>query len=272
MAITQKDIRAYFKKHKTSTYQDFSKEFGISSVWARQVLRGKVSSSLNFNGRYITLIEGKKFDKYGIIKIDKIIFSKHGSIRATILYLVKTYDKINSGSIYSILGINPGQQLTILLRKNQIFARKQGRTYLYSIEPFKTEIVKEKEFDISSLKEGDKILRDLEIIKETKENKKTEVAKKYDISIDTVRNIEERFNRDGVKGLIHTRKSKTINISSAKEAAIVTELATNPEKTSKEIKKSLNELKSVSLKAINETIKKVKPLIEPKKKILMEIQ
>ena len=271
--VTDKQIKEYFKKNEYSSYKDFSKEFNITERGARYMLNGLVVSSINLKGKYITLIEGKKFNKYGIIKIDKIIFSKHGTIRATILYLVKTYDKINSSSIYSILGINPSQQLTILLKKEQIFSKKQGRTYLYSVHPFSPQVVEKKAFSIQSLDEGDQVLRDLEIVRQVKSGKKkTDVAKDFKIVSETVANICERFEQGQTKALIKKRESKPYKITHAIESAVITEIVKNPEKRPEEIKESISKIKNVSVKSITRIIKKVKHFIQPQKKLVLEIQ
>ena len=273
MKIRDEDIQIFFKKHVITTYEQFSKEFSISSVWARQVLRSKVISSINFNGKYITQIEDKKFDDFGIIKINDIIFSKHGSIKQTLLYLIKTYDKINSKKIYSILRINPSQQLTILLKQEQIFAKKEGRTYKYSIHFVPQKTTEKIDFDIRSLDEKDIVLRNLEIIRQVKSGKKkTDIAKIFKITPETVYNICKKFDMGKTKGLVRARKQKTTKISSSIQAAIITEAVKHPEKSPGEIKKSLQHIKSVSLKTITKTVDGVKDSIKLKKKLLLEIQ
>ena len=186
--------------------------------------------------------------------------------------MIKTKDRISSKEIYALFGFNIRPQVSQLINDRKIFTKKQGKHSIYSLDPLQEEIIREKEFDIRSLKEGDKILRDLEIVKEIKESKKTDIAKKHNISVKTITHIEKRFHSHGAKGLIHTRKPKTLEISSTKEAAIIAETIQHPEKTAKEIKATLRQLKSVTIKAIGATIKKVQKFAEPQKKILLEIK
>ena len=137
------------------------------------------------------------------------------------------------------------------------------------LTPLQDEIIIETEFDITSMKKDDQVLRYLQILKEIKERKKIDIAKKYDVSVETIRNIEKRFKKGGVKRLIPLRKRKTTNVSSSDEGAIIIEAIKHPEKTAKEIQKSVN--KPVTLKKVKGTMTKLKD-INIKKKILLEVQ
>lgn len=126
---------------------------------------------------------------------------------------------------------------------------------------------------LTSLNKDDKTLRDLQILKDLEGGKdKTSLAKKYNINLKTIINIQERFNKDGLKGLIHIRESKKEEIIkiSKNELSIVTELIQNPEKEAKEIKKSLN-LKT-SIKKIESLILPIKNSLKLKKKLILEIK
>jgi len=273
MNISKKEIDDHFSKNEVSTYSDFAKFFSISVITARTKLMNKVSSSLNFKGKYITLIKDKNYNKYGLLKIKTIVFSNHGTIKKTLSHIIEMCDKISSKELYNILfNLKVSQQLTSLLKDKQIFAKKEGRTYLYSLNPFSTELIREEEFEMTSLKEGDKILRDLQIIKELQKKKKVDVAKKHNISTKTISNIEDRFNKGGVKGLIHSRKPEIKRISSSIQAAIITEAAIHPEKSSKEIKRDIEIPKKVQLKEVNKLVIETRKSIESKKKIFLEIQ
>lgn len=127
---------------------------------------------------------------------------------------------------------------------------------------------------LTSLNKDDKVLRDLQILKELEAGKeKSFLAKKYKITVKTIKNIQERFNKDGLKGLIHTRESKKnemIKISGKEDLNIVGELIENPTKKAKEIKKSLK-LKT-SIKKIESLINPIKDLIKLKKKLILKIK
>ena len=142
---------------------------------------------------------------------------------------------------------------------------------MYSTNPFEDKIIVKEKFDITSLKEGDKLLKDLQIINEINYQKKIDVARKFNIDPKTINDIKKRFEIGGARGLIHTRRPNTTKISSSVQAAIFTEAIKYPLKSAKEIKTTLNQFKSVSLKKIESVIDKVKD-IKPQKKIILEIQ
>lgn len=127
---------------------------------------------------------------------------------------------------------------------------------------------------LTSLKEDDKILRNLQILKELESGKeKSFLAKKYNITSKTIDNIQERFEKDGLKGLIHNRESKTneiIKVTTKEELNIIGELIENPMKESKEIKKSLSV--KIPLKKIESIVNPIKNLIKSKKKLLIEVK
>lgn len=267
--INEKQIKAYFSKHVYSTYDKLAKKFNVSSVLIRKKFGRKIVSSLNNKSKYIIYAPHHTFDSNGLKKIKGILFSKFGSIKGTLKFLIGSKEVISSKELYAIIGFNVRQQISQLIKNKEIFTKKKGKHSLYSLKPLQGEIVKEKEFNITSLKENDKVLKHLQIIKELKENKKINVARKHNISVETVRNIEERFNKDGVNGLIHTRKHKAIRISSPKQAAVIAEVAKYPNKSLKEIQESVNE--RIELGKIKEITTLMKD-IQAKKKILLEIK
>jgi len=270
--IREEQIKDYFKKHKYSTYKEIAKKYNVTIELIRKKFRNQIVSSLNHKCKYIIYIPNHTFDQYNLIKIKGVLFSKFGNIKDTLVQIIKLNDCISSKKLYRIMGFNVRTQISQLTKKRKIFTKNQGNHSLYSLQPLREEVVKEKEFDIASLKQNDKVLRDLQIIKELKELKKTEVANKHNITPETVRNIEERFKKESVKGLIHIRKPKTVKISSSTQAAIITEAIQHPEKTPKEIKESVQQIKSVSLKTIEKTINKVKDYSHSKKNLLLEIK
>lgn len=268
--VNQKQIKNYFKKHKFTTYEEISRTFGVSDSLIRKKFGKYIISCLNNNGKLIIYAPHHIFDSNGFKRIKGFLFSKHNNIKSTLLSIIRLNDCISSKKLYALLGFNVRPQVSQLIKERKIFVKKKGIHSIYSINPLQDEIIKEKEFDITSLrKEEDKLLRHLQIIKEAREIKKTQVAKKYNITVDTIRNIEERFNKDGIKGLIHTRKHKAIKISSPKQAAVIAEVVKYPNKSLKEIQESVNE--PIGLRKIGEIATEMKD-IQAQKKILLELQ
>ncbi|MDP2750468.1 MAG: helix-turn-helix domain-containing protein [Nanoarchaeota archaeon] len=268
--ITKQQIKDYFKKHNYSTYADVAKEFNVCHELIRKKFKNEIISSLNYKSKYITYKDNLSFDSNNLTKINNIVFSKDRDIKSTVFNIVKTNDLISSEKLYNLFEFKIRQQVSQLIKTRKIFIKKQAKHSLYSTNPFDDTIIVKEKFDITSLKEGDKLLRDLQIINEIEYRKKIDVARKFNIDPKTINDIKKRFEIGGAKGLIHTRRPKTIKISSSVQAAIITEAVKHPEKSPKEIKKSVN--KPISLKIITDTLEKIKNSIEQKKKLLLEIQ
>lgn len=127
--------------------------------------------------------------------------------------------------------------------------------------------------DLTELRKDDKVLQKLQIIKDINAGKnKVDVAKSFDISTKTIDNIKTRFEKEGVKGLIHTRISncETVKVSTPEQAAIITDYVQNPTKSIKDIQ-TTNSSK-LSLSDIKRLISPLTKNIELKKKILLEIE
>lgn len=125
----------------------------------------------------------------------------------------------------------------------------------------------------SFLKKEDKNLTRIEIIKQLDVGKsKKDIAKIYNVSVKTISNIEKRFEKDGIKGLIHTRESniETVKVSTPEQAAIITDIVQHPTKSAKEIKDAAKT--NITISAIKKLISPVIEQLKLKKKIVLEIQ
>ncbi len=270
--ITIKKVKDFFKRNKVSSFKEFANEHDVSERWVRNKLNDLVVSSINPSGIYITLKSDKKFNKYGLIEIDNILFSESNTIKSSIYSIINKESGISSKKLSAILNLNISAHISSLVKEKNIFMQREGRHFLFSIEPFRDSIVIKEELDLRGLKSNDKVLSSLQILLDLMKLKKVDVARKHKVTVETVNNIEKRFNKDGVKGLIHTRKSNAIKISSPKEAAIIAEAVHHPDKTAKEIKESLNQVQDVPIRMINKTIKRINELSKSKKTFLLEIQ
>ena len=85
---------------------------------------------------------------------------------------------------------------------------------------------------------------------------KNDLSILYGVTTKTIDNIKKRFDKDGVNGLIHTRKSniETVKVSTPKQAAIITDIVQHPNKSAKEIKDTVGVDTSISV---------IKKLISP---------
>jgi len=170
--ITKQQIKDYFKKYNYSTYANVAKEFNVCPELIRKKFKNEIISSLNYKSKYITYKDNLSFDSNNLTKINDIVFSKHRDIKSTVFNIVKTNDLISSEKLYNLFDFNIRQQVSQLIKTKKIFIKKQAKHSLYSANPFEDKIIIKEKFDITSLKEGDKLLNDLQIINEIKYTKK----------------------------------------------------------------------------------------------------
>ena len=118
-----------------------------------------------------------------------------------------------------------------------------------------------------------KRIRDIEIVQKLLDGKsKKDLSILYEVTTKTIDNIKKRFDKDGIDGLIHTRKNhvETVKVSTPKQAAIITDVIQHPDKNIEEIKNTTG---------TDTTISEIKKIISPvlnhlklKKKIVLKIE
>lgn len=127
--------------------------------------------------------------------------------------------------------------------------------------------------DENTSKKDKKIIRDAQIIDKLLKGKcKEDLSYLYGVTPKTIGNIQKRFNENGSLGLIHTRKSKfeTVKVSTPEQAAIITDIVKNPNKTAKEIKDTT--FVKTSISEIKKLISPIISSLKLKKKIMLEIK
>jgi transposase len=118
-----------------------------------------------------------------------------------------------------------------------------------------------------------KRIRDLDIIQKLLDGKsKEDLSILYEVTTKTIDNIKKRFDKDGVNGLIHTRKNniETVKVSTPEQAAIITDVVQHPNKSAKEIKYTTGTDTPISV--IKKLISPILNHLKSKKKILLEIK
>jgi transposase len=153
-------------------------------------------------------------------------------------------------------------------------SKKKTTEYLGKLTPEGLKPPKHKQvFKPLDIDKTNNLLKKIQIICDLKANvsKKT-IAKSYNITTKTVTNIEKRFEKEGVNGLIHNRKSnvETVKVSTPEQASIITDVIKNPDKSPKEIKETLG-IKT-DLSSIKKLIYPIKEHLKLKKKIKIEIE
>jgi hypothetical protein len=89
-AMHKIEVRKEFKKRKVLTIEQLVDLLESSVITVRRYLKKwKAHTSFNHNGRYYTLQGIPQFDSNGIWKYQTILFSKYGTLKQTIIELIR---------------------------------------------------------------------------------------------------------------------------------------------------------------------------------------
>jgi len=130
----QKKVEKLFRKHRIVTMSDLCEVIGSSSRMTvfRRLREIEYLSSYTHAGRYYTLYDIARFDPDGIWFYDDIGFSKNGSLKNAVTYLV---DNGDAGKFHSDLErqlrVRVHNVLLDLVRTKQIGRTKFEGQYLY---------------------------------------------------------------------------------------------------------------------------------------------
>jgi hypothetical protein len=130
----QKKVEKLFRKHRVVTMSDLCEVIGSSSRMTifRRLREIEYISSYTHAGRYYTLYDIARFDSDGIWFYDDIGFSKNGSLKNAVTYLVHNGD---AGKFHSDLErqlrVRVHNVLLDLVRTKQIGRTKFEGQYLY---------------------------------------------------------------------------------------------------------------------------------------------
>ena len=124
---------AVFKEHKVLTFTEVCSSLQLSRATVRRRLKEwEVMSSYNKSGQYYTLPLIPKFNKQGLWKYEGAFFSKHGTMKNTIIHLVLiSQSGLSSSELEEILGINPNSYLPQCKQLEGIRKEKYKREVVY---------------------------------------------------------------------------------------------------------------------------------------------
>lgn len=122
-----------FKQHKVLTFVEICSLLQLSRATVRRRLKKwKVMSSYNKSGQYYTLPLIPKFNKQGLWKHEGAFFSKHGTMKNTVIHLVQiSQSGLSSSELEEILGINPNSYLPQCKQIEGIKKEKHKREMVY---------------------------------------------------------------------------------------------------------------------------------------------
>ncbi len=120
-----------------------------SPTTVRRRLKGwNVYTSYNKNGQYYTLPSIPQFSKKGLWQYRGIFFSKHGTLKNTIIHFVRISEKgLSNSELAEIIGVNPHSFMPQFKELAELRREKYGRQVVYySSEPQVHQSQKEKRF------------------------------------------------------------------------------------------------------------------------------
>ena len=131
--IHNRQTIAVFKEHKVLTFTEVCSSLQLSRATVRRRLKEwEVMSSYNKSGQYYTLPLIPKFNKQGLWKYEGAFFSKHGTMKNTIIHLVLiSQSGLSSSELEEILGINPNSYLPQCKQLEGIRKEKYKREVVY---------------------------------------------------------------------------------------------------------------------------------------------
>ena len=122
-----------FKQHKIHTIVTLCTllQFSVASV-RRRLKEWGALSSYNKSGRYYTLPSIPKFNKKGLWRYQEAFFSKHGTLKNTVIHLVQISRKgLSNSELEGILGINPNSYLPQYKQLAGVKREKHNRQVIY---------------------------------------------------------------------------------------------------------------------------------------------
>jgi hypothetical protein len=122
-----------FKRKKTMTVQELCMLMDCSIPTIRKRLkRWRVYRSYNKNGRYYVMPEVPKFDKTGLWNHKDIRFSRFGTLKQTVIQLVKTSEEgLSASDIGILVGLNPRSFMLQFRDIPEILREKIDSKYIY---------------------------------------------------------------------------------------------------------------------------------------------
>lgn len=122
-----------FKQHKVLTFAALCLLLQLSVATVRRRLKGwGALSSYNKSGQYYTLPLIPEFNKQGLWKHEGAFFSKHGTLKSTVIHLVQLSKRgLSNSELEEILGVNPNSYLPQCKELAGVRREKHHRQVVY---------------------------------------------------------------------------------------------------------------------------------------------
>ncbi|MBA7675009.1 hypothetical protein ES703_83237 [subsurface metagenome] len=122
-----------FKLRRVLTITELSAQLHFSVPTVRRRLKEwRALSSYNHSGRYYTLPSIPDFNKKGLWKHQGAFFSKHGTLKNTVIHLARiATGGLSNSQLEGILGVNPNSSLPQCKGLPGLKREKHGRQVVY---------------------------------------------------------------------------------------------------------------------------------------------
>jgi hypothetical protein len=122
-----------FKQQKVLTIAAVCSLLQLSIATVRRRLKDwQALSSYNKSGQYYTLPSIPQFNKYGLWRYQHALFSKHGTLKNTVVHLVRiSPGGLSNAELQQILGVNPNSYLPQLKQLGGVRREKHKRQVVY---------------------------------------------------------------------------------------------------------------------------------------------
>lgn len=132
--MDEKGVLQKFRQQKIITVEQLVQLFQCSVITVRRRLKKwKTYTSINKNGRYYTLPHIPVFDPNGLWRHQSVIFSKHGNLKQTIIWLTRqSQTGLSASEIAAIVDLSPSSSFFAQIATATGITREkhQGR-YVY---------------------------------------------------------------------------------------------------------------------------------------------
>lgn len=130
----EKEVKKELKRQKTMRMVDLREKFkGRSHISIYRDLKMlNYRTSYSHSGRYYTLDEVARFDSNGLCSINKIYFSRYGTLKETVYKLIEGSESgYSHEDLYSLLQVRVHNTLLDLVRENSIGRSGRDKFYIY---------------------------------------------------------------------------------------------------------------------------------------------
>lgn len=128
------DLRALFKRRVVVVMSELKKTLGtrVDMTVFRKLKELSYRTSYSHGGRYYTLNEVAQFDERGLWSHKGVLFSKHGTLLATLAAFVNEAEAgLFADDLREQLGVEVKESLLRLAKRDGVHREKVGGLYLY---------------------------------------------------------------------------------------------------------------------------------------------